>query len=148
MNNYMELKVKALSINESFVRTAVASFCLQLCPTIEELNDIKTAVSEAVTNSVVHAYPDKIGDVLISAKILNNNLVEISVCDNGIGIKDFEKAKEPFYTSKPNSERSGMGFAVMESFMDSLSLSNNGESGVKVVMTKTIGKEIAEVVGR
>lgn len=148
MENYMELKVKALSINESFVRTVVASFCLQLSPTIEELNDIKTAVSEAVTNSVVHAYPNKCGDVIIKAKILDDENVEISVCDDGIGISDFNKAKEPFYTSKPDSERSGMGFAVMESFMDSLSLSSNGGKGLKVVMTKKIRKENAEVVGR
>ena len=148
MNNSMELKIKAISINESFARTVVASFCLQLCPTIEELNDIKTAVSEAVTNSIVHAYPNKSGDVVIKAKIVDENVVEISICDDGVGIADYEKAKEPFYTSKPEFERSGMGFAVMESFMDTLSLSSNGGKGLKVIMTKKIGKEILEASGR
>lgn len=148
MENYMELKIKATSINESFARTVVASFCLQLCPTIEELNDIKTAVSEAVTNSIVHAYPNKCGDVIIQARIIGDKKVEITICDEGIGISDYEKAKEPFYTSKPDSERSGMGFAVMESFMDSLSLSSNEGKGLKVVMTKTVGKENVEAVGR
>ena len=141
MNNYMELKVKALSINESFVRTVVASFCLQLSPTIEELNDIKTAVSEAVTNSIVHAYPNKQGDVLIKANIVNDNTFIVEVCDDGVGINDYEKAKEPFYTSKPDCERSGMGFAVMESFMDKVTLSSNNGKGLKVTMEKKIVRQ-------
>ena len=133
--NYMEIKFKALSINESFARTCVASFCLQLNPTIEELNDVKTAVSEAVTNCVVHAYPYEKGEVYITCSIIDNCLT-INVKDDGIGIDDFEKARTPFYTTKPDGERSGVGFAVMESFMDSLVLSKNGERGLCVSMKK------------
>ena len=133
--NYMEIKFKALSVNESFARTCVASFCLQLNPTIEELNDVKTAVSEAVTNCVVHAYPYEKGEVYITCSILDNCLT-VSVKDDGIGIADFEKARMPFFTTKPNGERSGVGFAVMESFMDDLKLSKNGERGLCVTMKK------------
>ena len=116
-NNFMEVKFKAQSVNESFARVCVASFCLPLNPTVDEINDIKTAVSEAVTNCVVHAYPHGEGEVLVRVEFDGNDVV-ISVCDNGIGIKDFVRAREPFYTTKPDEERSGMGFAVMESFMD------------------------------
>lgn len=148
MKNSMEIKFKALSINECFARTCVASFCLQLNPTIEELNDIKTAVSEAVTNCVVHAYPNKVGDVTLKVDVEDEGLVTITVADEGIGITNFEKARQPFYTSKPDSERSGMGFAVMESFMDDLVLSKNNVKGLVVTMKKYIGKKEADVVGR
>jgi len=133
--NYMELKFKAMSGNESFARTCVAAFCLSLNPTIDEINDIKTAVSEAVTNCVVHAYPTEIGDITLSAKI-SDTFLEIIVSDEGIGIKNIELAKEPFYTSKPKEERSGLGFTVMESFMDKMLVEKNGESGVKVTLIK------------
>lgn len=133
--NYMELKFKALSINESFARTCVASFCLQVNPTIEELNDVKTAVSEAVTNCVVHAYPYEKGEVVINCSLIDNCLT-INVKDDGIGIKDYEQARMPFFTTKPDGERSGVGFAVMESFMDDLSLSKNGDRGLVVTMKK------------
>lgn len=139
-NNYMEVRFKAISENESFARVCVASFCLKLNPTIDELTDIKTAVSEAVTNCVVHAYPNKTGDVLIRAEI-DGDVFKITISDDGIGIKDFDKAREPFFTTKPDEERSGMGFAVMESFMDSLSLEKNGEKGLKVILTKSISKK-------
>lgn len=139
-NNYMEVRFKAISENESFARVCVASFCLKLNPTIDELTDIKTAVSEAVTNCVVHAYPNKTGDVLIRAEI-DGDVFKITISDDGIGIKDFDKAREPFFTTKPDEERSGMGFAVMESFMDSLSLEKNGEKGLKVILTKSIAKK-------
>lgn len=139
-NNYMEVRFKAISENESFARVCVASFCLKLNPTIDELTDIKTAVSEAVTNCVVHAYPNKKGDVLIRAEI-DGDVFKITISDDGIGIKDFDKAREPFFTTKPDEERSGMGFAVMESFMDSLSLEKNGEKGLKVILTKSIAKK-------
>lgn len=139
-NNYMEVRFKAISENESFARVCVASFCLKLNPTIDELTDIKTAVSEAVTNCVVHAYPNKKGDVLIRAEI-DGDVFKITISDDGIGIKDFDKAREPFFTTKPDEERSGMGFAVMESFMDSLSLEKNGEKGLKVILTKSISKK-------
>ena len=136
-NNYMEVKFKAESVNESFARVCVASLCLPLNPTIDEINDIKTAVSEAVTNCVVHAYPKGMGDVVVRVEFDNNDVV-ISVSDEGVGIKDFQRAREPFYTTKPEEERSGMGFAVMESFMDDVQLQKNGEKGLKVVLRKTL----------
>ena len=144
-NNFMELKFKAISQNESFARACVANFCLPLDPTIDQLNDIKTAVSEAVTNCVVHAYPNKDGDVTISAEIFDG-VLKVVVADKGIGIKDFNKAREPFYTSKPEQERSGMGFAIMESFMDSLELEKNGENGLKVTLIKNLLKNGDEVI--
>lgn len=148
ITNYMELKFKALSVNESFARTCVASFCLQVNPTIEEISDVKTAISEAVTNCVVHAYPYETGDIVISCAILDNCLT-VSVKDDGIGIADFEKARMPFFTTKPDSERSGVGFAVMESFMDELQLSKNGERGLVVTMKKFFkaNNKIMDIVG-
>ena len=122
-DNFMEVEFKADSANESFARVCVASFCLPLNPSLEEISDIKTAVSEAVTNAIVHAYP-------------KGNEVTITVSDDGIGIKDFKKAREPFYTTKPDEERSGMGFSVMETFMDDVQLYKNGDKGLRVVMRK------------
>lgn len=145
-SNYMEMKFKALSVNEAFARVCVASFCLSLNPSIDELTDIKTAVSEAVTNCVVHAYPDKCGEVFLKCNIVGEEII-IEISDNGVGIVDFAKAREPFYTTKPTEERSGMGFAVMESFMDSVSLEKNGDQGLKVVMTKKLAKRRAIAVG-
>lgn len=133
--NEMEIKFKAKSINEGFARSAVAAFCIQVNPSVDEITDIKTAVSEAVTNAVVHAYPLGDGEITIKVKLYNNG-VFIEIADNGIGIDDFDKAREPFYTSKPNDERSGMGFTVMESFMDTLSLHKNGKNGLIVKMEK------------
>ncbi len=133
--NEMEIKFKAISVNEGFSRSAIAAFCLQANPSVDEITDIKTAVSEAVTNAVVHAYPLKDGDITIKVKLYANGVV-IDVCDNGIGIDDFEKAREPFFTTKPSEERSGMGFTVMESFMDSITLQKNGKSGLMVRMEK------------
>ena len=147
INNYMEIKFKALSINEGFARTCVASFCLQLNPTIEELNDIKTAVSEAVTNCVVHAYPNRIGDVNLRCEIEGDDTVVVTISDTGIGISNFAEARMPFFTTKANYERSGMGFAVMESFMDTLELSKNGEHGLVVTMKKRLGRIDSQVVG-
>lgn len=145
--NYMEIRFKALSVNEGFARTCVASFCLQLNPNIEELNDVKTAVSEAVTNCVVHAYPYDKGDVYITCSIIDNCLT-VSVKDDGIGINDYEKAKMPFFTTKPEGERSGVGFAVMESFMDELKLSKNGDRGLCVTMKKFFKSTVnLEIVG-
>lgn len=146
IKNYMELKFKAISVNEAFARVCVASFCLSLNPSIDEITDIKTAVSEAVTNCVVHAYPNGNGEVTMRCEIVGNEVI-IEVCDNGVGIEDFSKAREPFYTTKPTEERSGMGFAVMESFMDSVELSKNGLKGLKVVMKKKIAVRKAIAVG-
>jgi stage II sporulation protein AB (anti-sigma F factor) len=144
-NNEMTIQFKALGENEAFARACVASFCLPLNPTLEEITDIKTAVSEAVTNCVVHAYPDKIGEIIINVKLINNSIY-ITVKDFGIGIEDVEKAKEPLYTSKPNSERSGMGFTVMESFMDSVTVTSTVGVGTTVVLTKKIS-EVTSAVG-
>ena len=134
--NEMEITFKAISVNEGFARACVAAFCVQANPSLDELTDIKTAVSEAVTNSVVHAYPKKTGDITIKVYLKDDNSVTISVIDYGIGIKDFNKAKEPFYTTKPEQERSGMGFTVMESFMDSIELSKTENGGLVVTMDK------------
>ena len=147
MENYMEVKFKAISINEAFARVCVASFCLSLNPSIDELTDIKTAVSEAVTNCVVHAYPNGNGEITLRCYFSDDGIVRIEICDNGIGIEDFEKAKEPFFTTKPTEERSGMGFAVMESFMDSVELEKNGDRGLKVTLTKKISRRKAIAVG-
>ncbi len=143
-NNYMEIKFKALSVNEAFARVCVASFCLALNPSIDEITDVKTAVSEAVTNCVVHAYPDECGEIVLRCEIIGNEVM-IEIKDSGVGIEDFSKAREPFYTTKATEERSGMGFAVMESFMDSVELSKNGLKGVRVVMKKRFNSHKAIV---
>lgn len=138
--NKMELKIKALSVNESFARASVSGFCLQLNPSLDELTDIKTAVSEAVTNSIVHAYPKEKGEILITVT-LQNNTATIEILDWGVGIKNLEEAKKPFFTTKPNEERSGMGFTVMESFMDKVDVCNTLDGGVKVTLTKVINEQ-------
>lgn len=143
MNNKMELRFSALSQNESFARATVAGFCLNLNPTIEELTDIKTAVSEAVTNSVVHAYPKKQGEILITTTLFDDN-IKIEIRDYGVGIKDISKAREPFFTTKPNEERSGMGFTVMESFMDDIKVKNMEDGGVKITLIKRISPAKSE----
>ena len=144
--NSMELKFCACSENEAFARTCVASFCLGLNPSVDDLNDIKTAVSEAVTNCVVHAYPNKKGDVFVSAKI-DDGVLTVCVADNGVGIDNFDKAKEAFYTTKPKEERSGLGFTIMESFMDKMVVEKNGDKGVKVTLVKRIVKKEKSLVG-
>lgn len=136
MKNEMTLQIKAISQNESFARSTVAAFCAQANPILEDIIDIKTAVSEAVTNCVVHAYPNNVGNIKIHATI-KDNIIKISVTDFGIGISDTNKAREPFYTTKPEEERSGMGFTVMESFMDTLEIKNNTR-GLTIIMTKKL----------
>ena len=144
--NYMQVKFKAISANESLARAVVSAFALDLNPTLEEINDIKTAVSEAVTNCVVHAYPgEEKGEVELICKIENQTLF-VEILDFGVGIENYAKVKEPFYTTKPDQERSGMGFAVMESFMDTVTVEANGEQGVRVCMSKVIGAESVEAV--
>ena len=143
MKNTMEIKFKAVAENEAFARNVVASFILPLNPSINEMEDIKTAVNEAITNVVVHAYPDKLGFVTMKVSTMQNK-VEINISDNGVGIQDIERALTPFYTSKPNEERSGMGFTVMESFMDKLEVKNN-KDGVSVFMSKEILPITAEM---
>lgn len=144
--NEMTLSVKSLSVNEGFVRSAIAAFCVEANPTLDEITDIKTAVSEAITNCVVHAYPNSVGDILIKVKLFEQK-VDISITDYGLGIENIEKAKEPFFTTKPEQERSGMGFTVMESFMDNFDVEKNRGKGITVHMTKNIGSEKKLVVG-
>ena len=141
MDNSMTLRLPALSKNEALARSAVAAFAVALDPTIDELGDIKTAVSEAVTNSIVHGYPDGGGDIEIRAE-LNGRTIHIEVLDDGIGIADIPAALCPFYTTKAGEERSGMGFTVMETFMDDLKVENRESGGLKVTMEKTLGKRI------
>ena len=136
-NNEMKLEFISKSSNESFARIAVAAFASQLDPTIEELADIKTAVSESVTNCIIHGYEKKQGIVKISAK-LKENEIKIEISDKGKGIENIEEAKEPLYTTKPNLERSGMGFTIMESFMDEMEVQSILGLGTKVTMTKII----------
>lgn len=139
-DNEMKLEIISKSNNEAFARIAVAAFASQLDPTIEELADIKTAVSEAVTNSIIHGYEDKQGIITITCKILEETLI-IEISDNGKGIENVEMAKEPLYTSKPDLERSGMGFTIMDSFMDELKVESVLGLGTKVSMKKKIKKE-------
>jgi stage II sporulation protein AB (anti-sigma F factor) len=136
-NNEMKLEFISKSSNEAFARVAVAAFASQLDPTIEELADIKTAVSEAVTNCIIHGYEKKQGIVKISSKLKENEII-IEISDKGKGIEDVEAAKEPLYTTKPNLERSGMGFTIMESFMDNLKVESILGLGTKVTMKKII----------
>lgn len=133
--NYMKLDFLSKSTNEAFARVVVAAFASQLDPTIEEISDIKTAVSEAVTNAIIHGYEDTEGIVTIESKIENQE-IEILVYDKGKGIEDLEKAMEPFYTSKPELERLGMGFTVMETFMDKLEVASHIGEGTVVKMRK------------
>ncbi len=139
MKNKMTLTFSAISENEGFARNAVAAFCASIDPTVDQINDIKTAVSEAVTNVIVHAYPnaEENNSVVVETEI-DGDTVHIVVSDTGIGIDDIEHAMQPFFTTKPDQERSGMGFTVMESFMDVLTVERNSPTGTVVSMTKTI----------
>lgn len=137
--NEMKLEFMSKSNNEAFARITVAAFAAQLDPTIEELADIKTAVSEAVTNCIIHGYENKEGIIKIIAKIIKNT-IEIEISDTGKGIENVEMARKPLYTSKPNLERSGMGFTIMESFMEDVHIESVLGLGTKVTMRKTIEK--------
>lgn len=139
-DNEMKLEFVSKSANEAFSRIAVAAFASQLDPTIEELADIKTAVSEAVTNCIIHGYEDSTGIVKIESR-LKDNMIEIEISDTGKGIEDIELARRPLYTSKANLERSGMGFTIMESFMDDIKIESVIGLGTKVTMKKYIKKE-------
>ena len=141
MENCMKLCIKAVSENEAFARSAVAAFCVGADPTVDELSDIKTAVSEAVTNSIVHGYAGQQDGTIEIEVCLSGNDVHIEVRDGGVGIADIEQARKPFFTTKPDEERSGMGFTVMESFMDSLSVEPNVPHGVIVRMDKRIASK-------
>lgn len=147
--NTMSMQIPAKSENESFARAVVAAFCVGLNPTIDEISDIKTAVSEAVTNCVVHAYQKRQSnqDIITIECKLFTDMLEVSIRDYGIGISDIKKAMEPFYTSEPSGERSGMGFTVMQSFMDSISVNNQSGGGTVVTMQKVFTKEKEQVSG-
>lgn len=138
--NEMKIEFLSKSNNEAFARVAVASFASQLDPTIEELADIKTAVSEAVTNSIIHGYEGKEGIVKVKC-FLTLDSIEIEISDIGKGIDNIEMAKQPLYTSKPNLERSGMGFTIMESFMDEVKVESIVNLGTKITMKKVIKKQ-------
>ncbi len=138
--NEMKLEILSKSNNEAFARITVGAFAAQLDPTIEELADIKTAVSEAVTNSIVHAYDNTEGIVKIRCTLYLNE-IEIEISDTGKGIENIEIAKQPLYSSKPNMERSGMGFTIMESFMDDVKIESIVGLGTKITMKKMIKKE-------
>ena len=140
MENYMKLEIPSKSRNESFARAAVGAFATQLDLTCEDLADIKTAVSEAVTNSIIHGYGDANGVIEIMCKIWGNQII-IVVKDRGKGIEDVNLAMQPLYSGSPDEERSGMGFTVMESFMNSLKVDSTVGEGTCVTMTKRIGFE-------
>lgn len=144
MGTYNEMKLEFISIseNESFARAAVSAFVLKLNPTLEELSDIKTAVSEAVTNAIIHGYEKQQGMVKISGKIEDSTLY-LEISDEGEGISDIPKAMEPLYTSKPELDRSGMGFAFMEAFMDELQVESEPGKGTKIRMKKVIYSAIS-----
>ncbi|NLL30960.1 MAG: anti-sigma F factor [Clostridiales bacterium] len=136
VDNKVCIELMSKSQNEGFARVAIAAFVSQLDPTIEELSDVKTAVSEAVTNSIIHGYENRKEDIIRIEATISGNEVTITVEDFGVGIEDVKRAMEPLYTSKPELERSGMGFTVMETFMDSLEVVSKEGKGTKVVMKK------------
>ena len=129
------------SANEGFARTAAACFVAQLDPTLDEVNDVKTAVSEAVTNAIVHAYPQTLGKITLRLRLFGDQTVEILVKDNGVGIEDVDRAREPLYTTG-NEERSGMGFTIMESFMDRVRVRSAPGKGTTVVLSKRIARRM------
>ena len=138
MINQVKFTFLSRSVNESFARAALAAFLAQADPTVPQLADIKTAVSEAVTNCIVHAYPDAVGLVTLTAALYENGLVRITVTDRGIGIPDVDKAMEPLYTTGNPDERAGLGFAVMQSFMDKVRVSSTPGRGTRVTLTKRL----------
>ena len=142
-DNYMILDFPSKSANEAFARSAVACFAAQMDPTLEELGDIKTAVSEAVTNAIVHGYPEGFGRVVMKLRVKEGNILEIVVRDWGVGIADVEQARRPMYTTG-NDERSGMGFTIMESFMDTLRVRSTPQKGTTVTMRKRISTRLGE----
>lgn len=139
--NRMTLRFDSRSVNEAFARMTVAAFIAQLDPTLEELNDIKTVVSEAVTNAIVHGYRNQVGEIVVNARLLEGNFAEIKVKDHGCGIADIEQARQPLFTTG-DSERSGMGFTIMESFSDKLKIRSAVGRGTTVTMLRHIkGRE-------
>ncbi len=141
--NEMSLSFDSRSANEGFARSAAAAFLAQLDPTVGELNEIRTAVSEAVTNCVVHAYRDEIGKIFIKVQIAQGNIVIIRIRDKGCGIEDIDRAMEPLYTTAPDQERSGLGFSVMQSFTDSVKVRSSVGHGTTVTLTKHLSLRLS-----
>ncbi len=139
MKQEMKLEIDSIPSNESFARVVVAAFLTRLNPTMEEVADIKTAVSEAVTNAIIHGYENEIHKIVIEAAV-EKDVLEVSVQDFGVGIEDIGKAMEPLYTTRQDLERSGMGFVFMEAFMDTIKVESKRGEGTKVTMTKRIGR--------
>ena len=139
--NFMILEFPSRSANEAFARSAVACFAAQMDPTLEELGDIKTAVSEAVTNCIVHAYPNEIGVILVRCRILKDSTLDIVIKDKGIGINDLDQARKPMFTTG-GAERCGMGFTIMESFMTSLSVSSVPGKGTTIHMRRKLQRRV------
>lgn len=137
IKNKFKMTLSSRSSNESFARACVSAFATQLDPTLEEINDIKTAVSEAVTNCIVHAYKNEIGDICITAELLEDNSIKIKIRDKGCGIENIDKAMEPLYTTV-GGERAGLGFAVMQSFMDYIKVNSKVGKGTTVTLIKKI----------
>lgn len=135
--NELKIQIESRSVNESYARVAVSAFAAQLDPTVEEINDIKTAVSEAVTNCIVHAYRDGVGKIYISVKILENSTVEIKIRDRGCGIEDVKRAMQPLFTTG-DGDRAGLGFSVMESFSDKVKVRSSVGVGTTVTLIKKI----------
>ena len=136
LDNKISIEFQSLSQNEGFARVAVSAFIAQLDPTIDEMADVKTAVSEAVTNSIIHGYENKKDGIIPIEACISGNNVTIKIVDFGKGMTDVEKAMEPLYTSRPDLERSGMGFTVMETFMDTLEVTSEEGKGTTVIMSK------------
>lgn len=139
-DNYIVVEFPSKSSNEAFARSVVASFAAQMDPTLEELGDIKTAVSEAVTNCIVHAYPDEIGNIYLRCRILKDSILDIVIKDKGVGIPDISQARKPAFTTG-GAERSGMGFTIMESFMNSLDIHTKPGKGTTVHMRRRITRK-------
>lgn len=139
MDNRLELILPSYSKNEAFARNVIAAFCVELNPTMDEIDDIKTVVSEAVTNCIVHAYEGICGDIVLRAEI-DGRTLHIEVEDHGVGIENLEEAMKPYFTDKPDQERSGMGFTIMESFTDEMRVLKTPGGGVTVKMSKTFGE--------
>ena len=140
IKNWMQLEFQAISENEQLARIAVASFITPLNPTLEEMADVKTAVSEAVTNAIIHGYEEKEGVVYLRCR-LNGDLLEVEIEDKGMGIDNIEQAMEPMFTTKPDKDRSGVGFSFMEAFMDELDVTSIPGAGTTVIMKKKLGTE-------
>lgn len=136
--NKMKITIPAMSKNEALARSCIAAFAAQTDPTVEELSDLRSAVCEAVTNSIVHGYRDKSGDITITLKLTDDNCLYIKIADKGCGIEDVKKAMEPLFTTAPEEERAGLGFAVMEAFTDSLKVTSRPGKGTTVTMKKKL----------